>query len=193
LVSSTADALARIKKKAAAAAAKQAAETASAEQAAAAAGGLSASSSVPARAFASSEPVKPVDRVAQLAAQLEEARAAAGHRAYDSLPEDDTSRALKAAAARSAARMSMGLTGSEERGGLHVRKRAGDEALDEARSKKQHAGDDAFAFASRTVGPAQPRFDSEPDDAQMSVEWTPPAQSTAHTQDKLRAKFAGKY
>jgi hypothetical protein len=142
-------------------------------------------------AFAA-EPTGPsaADRYAQLAAQMESARSSV-HRNYAAVPEDEVTKALRASAAQSARSMATGLTGNEGSGGLHVRD--GSAAVPSQRSS---AG---FASASRAmVGPSAPAAESsalQAVQAAESVEWTPPVQSDSGkaAQDRLRAKFAGRY
>lgn len=194
----TADALARLKKKQEAAARKQAEHQAKLDKIEEMKRAIedattpnkvttSTGASGTVKAFATDAPTNAADRYAMLAQQLESARDSI-HRKYDAVPDDDVSRALKSSAERSAASMSTGQRSNDERGGLHVRKRVADEdghdPYGASKRTKVHDGSPTF----RPTGP----MDFQPQSEETSVEWVAPTTAAAG-QDKLRAKFAGRY
>lgn len=186
---STADMLARMKKKQEAQARrlreqelaeeraeaqeKERRESAAAVAASAAAAAPRPSGGAQAPAAAGSTPQ---DRYALLAQQLEAAR---GHKNYSIVPEDHAARAAKARAMATAASIaSDAIADQRDRGAPTAR------------------GAASAAAAPRSVGPYAPHVESTAlQQAQHAetVEWTPPVASAAAGQDKLRAKFAGRY
>jgi len=149
-------------------------------------------------------PKPPPDRYSLLAQQIEAARA---RKDYNATAGDDLSRTLKEHATMAARAAANGATGLEGvRGGLLVRKRPSDSEQPSSHPSTTDASISSPLAkrlkttappvpisAPRMVGPTSaPHMDEEliHQQEEQSIDWQPPSQSS---QQKLRAKFAGRY